>query len=434
MLIRFRLKNHRSFKDEQELSLVASDVRDAGFGFLESPAIAEKLLPVAGIYGANASGKSNLHSAIGTAAGFVERSHNVLRPSERIPIDPFALIPKPSDRSEFEFEFIEQDVRYCYGFELSTKQVEEEWLYAWPRGRIQTWFERTRNKFSFGKHLTGEREVIRTLTRPNSLFVSVGAQNNHPQLSLVHRWVDRVIPSPDASFSLHDRLLRQFSSSFESDERMRRLLDEERPSLLRLLRSADLGIDEFRFQGVEGVRTGRAESLLEFRHRGSKGAGGWLPLDEESDGTRMILDHALVLIPVLRTGGVVIIDELERHLHPSLAIELIRMFQDPRVNVGRAQLIFTTHDTNLIGRVHEDSPILRRDQVWFTEKDESGASALYPLTDFHPRKEENLERGYLQGRYGAVPYLGGFRDAGWLARDGYDAPGKKRVPRRPRGR
>jgi len=128
-------------------------------------------------------------------------------------------------------------------------------------------------------------------------------------------------------------------------------------------------------------------------------------LEWESAGTVTLLGLATRLVRLLRHGGLFCIDELEASLHPALGLELLRLFQDPRHNPKGAQLLFTTHDTNLLGNVLGEPP-LRRDQIWFTEKDKAGATHLYPLTDFHPRKEENLERGYLQGRYGAIPFLG----------------------------
>jgi uncharacterized protein len=118
-----------------------------------------------------------------------------------------------------------------------------------------------------------------------------------------------------------------------------------------------------------------------------------------------LLAIATRLVGVLREGGLLCIDELEASLHPMLALEIVRLFNDPKHNPKGAQLIFTTHDTSLIGNVAGEAP-LRRDQIWFTEKDQGGATKLYPLTDFHPRREENLERGYLQGRYEAIPFLG----------------------------
>lgn len=126
---------------------------------------------------------------------------------------------------------------------------------------------------------------------------------------------------------------------------------------------------------------------------------------EESNGTQTLFHLALPVLRSLQRGGILLIDELERSLHPVLAKQIIDQFNDPTANPNNAQLIFTTHDTNLLGTTLGE-PALRRDQVWLTEKDAEGATVLYPLTDYKPRKAENLERGYLQGRYGAIPFLG----------------------------
>jgi len=133
----------------------------------------------------------------------------------------------------------------------------------------------------------------------------------------------------------------------------------------------------------------------------------WLPLRKESHGTRMLFSIAVPILECLEKGGVLLVDELERSLHPSIARQIIYQFNDQKANPKNAQIIFTTHDTNLLGTTVGE-PALRRDQVWLTEKDAEGATVLYPLTDYKPRKAENLERGYLQGRYGAIPFLGDF--------------------------
>jgi AAA15 family ATPase/GTPase len=135
----------------------------------------------------------------------------------------------------------------------------------------------------------------------------------------------------------------------------------------------------------------------------------WLPLDEESHGTQTMFRIALPILSALDTGSVLLVDELESSLHPLLAIQIVKLFNNPATNPKNAQLIFTTHDSNLLGTTLGPS-VLRRDQVFLTEKSDEGASVVYPLTDYKPRKSENLERGYLQGRYGAIPFLGGFAE------------------------
>jgi AAA15 family ATPase/GTPase len=143
---------------------------------------------------------------------------------------------------------------------------------------------------------------------------------------------------------------------------------------------------------------------VEVRHQGGSD-DAWLPLEEESRGTQRLFRIGIPILGAIRDGRVLVIDELEASLHPILAQQIVQQFNDPAVNTRNAQLIFTTHDTNLLGSL-VGGPALRRDQVWLTEKDAEGATVVYPLTDYQPREPENLERGYLQGRYGAIPFLG----------------------------
>jgi hypothetical protein len=186
----------------------------------------------------------------------------------------------------------------------------------------------------------------------------------------------------------------------------------ERDSIIKLLRAADVGIVDVKVEedgrpDIPGRPVRRRQRVF-FRHAAEQ-EEIWLPLEVESSGTIALVDLAPRITSALTKGGLLCIDELEASLHPSLALSLLRLFQDETRNIGKAQLLFTTHDTNLLGNTL-GSPTLGRDQVWFTEKDNAGATHLYPLTDYHPRKHENLERGYLQGRYGAIPFLGNLSD------------------------
>jgi AAA15 family ATPase/GTPase len=178
---------------------------------------------------------------------------------------------------------------------------------------------------------------------------------------------------------------------------------------LKMLQAADVGIVDVKLTEADEDED-RAPSRVLVRHRSSV-QNAWLPLLQESHGTRQLFHLAPSILDALETGSVVLIDELEASFHPLLALHLLRMFNDPSQNPRSAQLIFSTHDTNLLGTVFGKPP-LRRDQVWLTEKDAEGATRLYPLTDYKPRKAENLERGYLQDRYGAIPFLGDIADVG----------------------
>jgi len=186
MLIQFRVENHRSLRDEQVLSLAAAGDK-AGAHVLRVAGLAEAVVPVAAIYGANASGKSNVLDALKFLKHAVVSSH-ARWDVDQTPHHPFLLSSKAKAPSLYEVEIVVQGVRYRYGFQLGSSRVEEEWLFTWPNGRKVMWLERERDHFEFGKMLHGENEVIRNLTRPNSLFLSAAAQNNHAALLPIFRY------------------------------------------------------------------------------------------------------------------------------------------------------------------------------------------------------------------------------------------------------
>jgi len=422
MLIRFRVENHRSLRDEQCLSMVAARVGDdMDERLLHPKGLGEALLPAVALYGANASGKSNLVNALDFMREAVISSYRIWKPSSGTPQEPFALSTKETEPSLYEVDIMVGGVRYQYGFVISALRVEEEWLSTWPKGRKQSLFHREGDEFEFGKHLHGENETIRSLTRSNSLYLSTAAQSNHEQLIPVFGWFHA------ARFELRRESARTLSEEHSNvlgdlfgTRRQLSLFQEEndasdrdRDGIVGLMKAADVGIVDLKASPREKFRQERrgfrsmAPTEYDFfvLHKAQFDRAIWLPLDWESSGTITLIGIATRLVTVLRKGGFLCIDELEASLHPMLALAILRLFNDRRHNPRGAQLIFTTHDTNLLGNVLGDPP-LRRDQIWFTEKDEHGATKLYPLTDFHPRKEENLERGYLQGRYGAIPFLG----------------------------
>lgn len=314
----------------------------------------------------------------------------------------------------FECRFVVDGVRCEYGFVANDDAFVEEWLFAWPRGRKQVWFERDRQAFKFGEHLRGENHAVEKFTRTNSLFLSAAAQHQHEQLMPVYRWFararvmdgpERRVRSLNATRLRHAvRVGRQASFFSDPDDAIGPLMD----AVLALLKVADIGITDIRldkdFEEPPPWASQPPTGQFWLRHRSSSGEA-WLPLVEESSGTKAIFRLATDLVSALRFGGLMVVDELKSNLHPALGAHLIRQFQDVQTNRNNAQLIFTTHDTNLLG-TSMGKPELRRDQVWLCEKDDEGATSLYPLTDFKPRKAENIETGYLQGRYGAVPFLG----------------------------
>lgn len=378
MLLSFRVENHRSIRDEQALTLLAGT---DGSNPIEAP------LAVGAIYGANASGKSNVLAALSFMREAVVDSHRLWVPDRGVPITPFAWGPKATEPSLFEAVFKVADIRYEYGFVASHEAFVEEWLHVYPTHRKQVWFERDGSDFKFGDSLKGENKVVERLTRPNSLFLSAAAQNHHELLAPVFGWFSSI--ESRRRFRRGAPLRGVANSPFGMD-------GEPSPEFLELLRAADTGIVDVKL----------TEDGVTVLHQ-SDSSNAWLPLEEESHGTQQLFATGPLLLRALEEGQLVLVDELEASLHPLLALELVRMFEDSVRNLHHAQLLFTTHDTNLIGNTL-GSPGLRREQVWLTEKDAEGATRLYPLTDYKPRKEENLERGYLQGRYGAIPLLADF--------------------------
>lgn len=382
----------------------------------------EAALPVAAIYGPNASGKSNLLSGFAFMRGAVVHSHRFYSPEGGVPRSAFAWGAKAQEPSFFEAVFKIDGVRYEYGFVANDTLFLEEWLYAYPLARKQVWFERDGSEFKFGEHLRGENRLVEKVTRSNSLFLSAAAQNRHEQLLPIFHWFSSIRsqnvqmgmtlapgapPLRRGELALNDRFARWWATSLVDPQPS---LFEEAPlsesasradRFLKLLRAADFGIVDLKISEDRIYGSGSVRIMV--RHQ-SELKDAWLPLEEESHGTRQLFLIAPAILDALERGSVILIDELEASLHPLLALQLIRTFNDADQNPRNAQLIFSTHDTNFLGNMF-DPPALRRDQVWLVEKDEGGASRIYPLTDYKPRKAENLERGYLQGRYGAIPFL-----------------------------
>ena len=421
MLIEFRVKNHRSILDEQSFTMEEGRVGDADdIRPRKVDGHNERLLTVAGLYGANASGKSNVLSAFAFMREAVIGSHRSWAPEEGVPRDPFGWGPNRSEPSLFEATFLVDSVKYQYGFQASNKAFLEEWLFAYPNGKKQIWIQREETgPIKFGEQLKGENRVIEEVTSPNALFLSAAVQHRHAQLQPVAAWFRSIRTLNVASqrrrslshFAESEMTLAMLFDEFKQEQPARYYAESLRERFRELLTKADTGIVDVKMTSME-FEEPRSRKLRRFflQHQPDS-EESWLPLEEESRGTQTLFRMAMPILQALDDGNILIIDELEASLHPTLANQIVRQFNDPRVNGRNAQIIFTTHDTNLLGSTVGE-PVLRRDQVWLTEKNPQGATILYPLTDFKPRKAENLERGYLQGRYGAVPFLGDFSISG----------------------
>ncbi len=423
MLLRFSVSNFGSIRDKQELSMIASSaIKDEPSGLFEAPELRnEKVLPAAVIYGANASGKSNFIKALAHMIALVRDSHRKGEPGGGVPLKPFLLDPTYVEMpSEFCLEFLWNGARYSYGFKATKEEITAEFLYVWRNIPRTILFEREGQNFEFGRSLKGRNKTIEDLTRPNSLFLSAATQNNHEELTEIEQFfrsvrIDLADPTPPqlVAFHLADqgldkkslRLLSQIDIGVIGADIHVEVVDRDtidrRMALLRILEQ-QIGTPP-----PSEVKSKMAENDKKLRlgHQTADGAPVFFDLEDESAGTVQLLS---ILGPVFRAldeGRVVVIDEFASRLHTRAAEIILSLFNSKQTNPKGAQLIVATHDTNLL-----NAKGLRRDQVWFTEKDEGGATHLYPLTDIETRKGDNLEKGYLQGRYGAIPFAGPLAD------------------------
>jgi hypothetical protein len=416
MLVAFRAANVFSFRDELRLSLDATRLSKKGIP-REIPwregGHPMSVLPVAGVFGANASGKSNLLKAMDHMRGFVLDSFRKGSPSRRLPTRPFRLGEQDDEPSLYEIELVLDGVLHVYGFRADSVRIVEEWARSYPRGRAVQLLQRDGDEVQLGTQHRARGRATEEILRPNALFLSTAAATNHPLFLPLYRWFQRnLLYASVQSRSLHQGITVKL---LEEDDR--------RQQLLALLQAADLGITdvsrhdldlEFKekieqvIDVLRGEETG--DEVEEFaldgfevsmRHRASGGREVDLDADEESLGTLVWFGLIGPVLETLRDGSVLLADELEASLHPMLAGVLVDLFQSRVSNPRRAQLIFNSHAVTLLGD-SADRP-LGRDQIWLTEKDDDGASRLYALSDLAPRREEALGRRYLAGRYGGVP-------------------------------
>ena len=419
MLLRFSVSNHLSIRDSQELSFVPSSLKDESAGLIDCPAAPNgSLLPAAVIYGPNASGKSNLIDAIHTMRLLVLLSQTMGEPMGGpgdgvVPRYPFKLDPASSQMpSRFDIDFVVDGVRHHYGFKASSQAFESEWLYAFPKSQRRILFEREGDTFNFGRGLRGKNSNIADLTRPNSLYLSAAAQNNHEQLSKIFGFFQSI--SSVRGIAIRSGIASERLTKQGMDSRVIDFLKKMNTGVINYRRRKTDSPKEVRDASQEmfavmktifgprgdiGMDFGEKRDTFELAHHGRDGKSVYFELDRESAGTRRLLILLSFAYKALDHGLSFCVDELDASLHTQASEEVLKLFCSPETNPKGAQLIATTHDTNLL-----QSPVLRRDQVWFTKKNSEGATQLYPLTDIRTRKGDNIERGYLQGRYGAVPF------------------------------
>lgn len=430
MLVEFSVGNYRSFKEPVTLSMLAAKLQasdktvDVNNVF---DADGLRLLRSAAIYGANASGKSNLIQAMGFMRSFV-RSSSMSQAGDAIMVEPFRLSTATLDApSHFQVVFILNGIRYRYGFESDRQQVQAEWLYRTVQ-RERRLFIREGNRYEISSAFREGRGLTER-TRDNALFLAVVAQFNGQLATSILTWLQTGI---NVVSGLNDlEYIGYTIRRFEEDAAFRQ-------RVLALMREADLGIsdvsvDRRRFSELplsngqrsavhrlwevterlssksEGTDVDRVVRQVKTSHQvfddarnPTQDMAAFDMTAQESQGTQKFFGLSGPIIDTLENGRVLVIDEMEARLHPFLTRAIIELFNSSQTNPKNAQLIFATHDTGILS-----SRLFRRDQIWFTEKDRYGATDLYSLAELQIRNDASFDKDYIAGRYGAVPYAGG---------------------------
>lgn len=423
MLLQFSVENFRSYKKRAVLSLEASNDTAHSDNLIEDKG--SRILPTAVIFGANAAGKSNIFFAL-TAAILMVRNSNVMQQGQ--PIDgiiPFLFDEESrSQPSSFEFVFTIHHVKYVYGFSATKERVYTEYLYKYLSSRPTTLFERglrtgEENDYYIHRSLRKElTEVIKRNTQ-NKLFLATATAWNCEETAIPFSWFNQI----DTYTSNYEQLLTQAGPLFAKDEQDEK--HELKKFVCQLLHEADINIDDYDFHSKEI----RKEEIIQhipapispvlspligdklqswtvtMNHRIRKSGENTtyaLDRDLESKGTLGLLGLSPLLRAAFNSGHILCIDEFDTSLHPMLVLFLVGLFHNPDINKGHSQLIISTHTSELLS-----TKIMRRDQIYFVEKDKNtGESELYSLDEFPDRGQENLRKAYLLGRYGAIPDIG----------------------------
>ncbi len=405
MLIEFRVANYKSFLEEQIFSMVA-DERE-GDAHLENTfttkAISDiKLLKSVAIYGPNASGKTTFIKAIKFMRDFVSSPNSCYTQEGKIPTQPFLLDTESRQTpSEFEVTFVHKEKRYQYYFSVDADRVYEERLWVYRREEHEVLFDRKLNdngtgyEWNFSPKLKGKKVKASETTKSNLLYLSRIAESpdDNEQLYEVHEWFAcylHVIGTGKNGDNEVDDSLEQLPQ--------KPTLDEFNEFIIPFLRDADTGIVNFMPENVN--------FFLSLNGRMSHGTRDGSPpvIFEETDeslGTWRLFYIGRAILGVLKSGAVLLVDELDMSLHIMIIKGLINLFHNPTLNPHNAQLIFSTHDVTLFKS-------FRRDQIWFIEKDNGGDSEIYSMSKFEPLLNKQEEFNYLQGRYGAIPLFGDY--------------------------
>lgn len=415
MLIQFSVENFKSFKNKAVLSMEASADRELPDNVTEIGK--ERYLNVAAIFGANASGKSNIFAALTSAIMMVRRSNARQVVEPLLEIIPYKFDPESTVKpTSFEFVFLASGKKYVYGFSATQKTVYKEYLYVYNSAKASTIFERTDiRKYKFtSPALTRELLPLAERNTDNKLFLATATAWNCESTRIPYLWFESGINTYSTDF---DQLFHQTAPMFEDDK------DQSLKRFTKkILHEADINIDDYEFEVkdipqdqflqnvpqelrgiISTIPTAINKSIkIETVHTIAQGEMVTqynLSLGEESQGTRGLFLFSPVLKRAFETGETLCIDEFDASLHPMLVRYLVSLFNSPEINKAKAQLIVSSHAMVLMSLKN-----LRRDQIYFVEKDrKNGVSELYSLDEFSPRKEENIRKAYMLGRYGSVP-------------------------------
>lgn len=418
MFIEFSVGNYRSFKEQVTFSMVAANLVskeksiDVNNTFEIDTDKELRLLRTAAIYGANASGKSNLAKALGFMKWFMVNSSKETQSIDEINVEPFRLSTETEEKpSYFELAFLMDGRKYRYGFEVTQERVISEWLFYVPNIRETSLFERQLDSIKSSKVYNADG--VQQRTRSNALFLSVSAQFN---VEIAERILEWLTDKLNIISGLHDGTYLNYTVKCFMDDKA---------DIVQFINKLDLGISDIQVDQKDFtidllpdempdelkkliIKTegGKATSIG-ISHRKFDADGNYRSIEKfdleshESEGTKKVFALAGPLVTALKEGEILIIDEFDARLHPLISLAIVKLFNSKETNPNNAQLIFMTHDTNLLS-----NKIFRRDQIWFTEKNKYSATDLYSLAEYKIRNDASFESDYIKGRYGAIPYIG----------------------------
>ncbi len=399
MLINFTFKNFRSFRDEKTLSLEAGSINELKESVFE--AADNKLLPVAVMYGANSSGKSNVLLAIVAMRNIVLNSVK-LNPKDKLEFSPFMLDLESSQQpTSFEIQFMIGDLRYRYGFDYDETSIKQEWLYEKRKAEREfNLFLRADDEFEISKARFQEGLGFEKLVTPNRLFISLVAQLNGTKSMSILDWFENCnYLSGIDNIGYEEKTLQMLFNKENGCEQVTDFFHHTQ------LGFNDIIVSAKKSDGTSVIEAKTVHSVYD-REGNAVKEMAFFKDEMESEGTKKIIEISGPIFDTLRAGKLLIVDELDAKLHPLLTRSIVRLFMDKVTNPNGAQLVFATHDTNLLNLSY-----IRRDQIWFTEKDNTESSDLYSLLEFRDdngtkvRKDRSVQKDYINGRYGAIPFL-----------------------------